>query len=104
MKRNDLTGKRFGMLTVIGLAECNGMSKWTCRCDCGNECVYNTKQLIENVKISCTAVRVPVFVGHSEAVTVEFEKDITPPLGLGMYAGMTLAESDFDKTFKNNVL
>lgn len=28
---------------------------------------------------------------------------ITPPLGLGMYAGMTLAESDFDKTFKNNL-
>lgn len=28
--------------------------------------------------ISCTAVRVPVFVGHSEAVTIEFEKDITP--------------------------
>ena len=28
---------------------------------------------------------------------------ITPPLGLGMYAGMTIAESDFDKTFKNNL-
>lgn len=28
---------------------------------------------------------------------------ITPPLGLGMYAGMTLAESDFGKTFKNNL-
>lgn len=28
---------------------------------------------------------------------------ITPPLGLGMYAGMTLAESDFDKTFRNNL-
>lgn len=28
---------------------------------------------------------------------------ITPPLGLGMYAGMTLAESDFWKTFKNNL-
>jgi len=28
---------------------------------------------------------------------------ITPPLGLGMYAGMTLAESDFSKTFKNNM-
>ena len=28
---------------------------------------------------------------------------ITPPLGLGMYAGMTLAESDFSKTFKNNL-
>ena len=28
---------------------------------------------------------------------------ITPPLGLGMYAGMTLAESDFKKTFVNNL-
>ena len=28
---------------------------------------------------------------------------ITPPLGLGMYAGMTLAESDFNKTFNNNL-
>lgn len=28
---------------------------------------------------------------------------ITPPLGLGMYAGMTLAGSDFTKTFINNL-
>ena len=28
---------------------------------------------------------------------------ITPPLGLGMYAGMTIAESDFGKTFRNNL-
>ncbi len=28
---------------------------------------------------------------------------ITPPLGLGMYAGMTIARSDFGKTFKNNM-
>ncbi len=28
---------------------------------------------------------------------------ITPPLGLGMYAGMTIAESDFGKTFTNNL-
>ena len=28
---------------------------------------------------------------------------ITPPLGLGMYAGMTIAESDFNETFKNNL-
>ncbi len=28
---------------------------------------------------------------------------ITPPLGLGMYAGMTIAQSDFSKTFKNNM-
>ncbi len=29
-----------------------------------------------DVKISCTAVRVPVYVGHSEAVSVEFENKI----------------------------
>lgn len=28
---------------------------------------------------------------------------ITPPLGLGMYAGMSIAGSDFEKTFKNNL-
>ena len=28
---------------------------------------------------------------------------ITPPLGLGMYAGMSLSEAEFDKTFKNNL-
>ena len=28
---------------------------------------------------------------------------ITPPLGLGMYAGMSIAGSDFDKTFRNNL-
>ena len=28
---------------------------------------------------------------------------ITPPLGLGMYAGMSLAGSEFGKTFKNNL-
>ena len=34
--------------------------------------------LDENTPISCTAVRVPVFNGHSEAVTIQFEKEITP--------------------------
>ena len=28
---------------------------------------------------------------------------ITPPLGLGMYAGMSIAESDFSKTVKNDL-
>ena len=34
--------------------------------------------LSDNVKISCTAARVPVFRGHSEAVDIEFEKSVTP--------------------------
>ena len=34
--------------------------------------------LSDDVKISCTAARVPVFRGHSEAVDIEFESAITP--------------------------
>jgi aspartate-semialdehyde dehydrogenase len=34
--------------------------------------------LSDDVKISCTAARVPVFRGHSEAVDIEFETKITP--------------------------
>ena len=34
--------------------------------------------LSENVPISCTAARVPVFNGHSEAVDVEFENKVEP--------------------------
>ena len=34
--------------------------------------------LSEDVLISCTAVRVPVFRGHSEAVDIEFENGVTP--------------------------
>lgn len=34
--------------------------------------------LSENIPISCTAARVPVFNGHSEAVDVEFEKKVEP--------------------------
>ncbi len=36
--------------------------------------------LSDDVKISCTAVRVPVYIGHSEAVSAEFEKPITEEL------------------------
>lgn len=43
--------------------------------------VNETKKILhldEDTPISCTAVRVPVFNGHSEAVSIEFEKEITP--------------------------
>ncbi|PZQ85717.1 MAG: aspartate-semialdehyde dehydrogenase [Ancylobacter novellus] len=37
-----------------------------------------TKKILDpKIKLTCTAVRVPVFISHSEAVNVEFEKPIT---------------------------
>ena len=40
-----------------------------------------TKKILhlpQETPISCTAVRVPVYRGHSEAVDIEFEQDISP--------------------------
>src|SRR5690606_30135374 len=37
-----------------------------------------TKKMLDpKIRISCTAVRVPVFVGHAEAVNIEFDKAIS---------------------------
>ena len=36
------------------------------------------KMLDPSIKLTVTCVRVPVFVGHSESVTVEFDRPITP--------------------------
>jgi len=43
--------------------------------------VNETKKILhlpEETPISCTAVRVPVFVSHAESVSIEFEKEVTP--------------------------
>lgn len=43
--------------------------------------VNETKKILHldaDTPISCTAARVPVFNGHSEAVDIEFEENITP--------------------------
>jgi aspartate-semialdehyde dehydrogenase len=38
-----------------------------------------TKKILDpKIKLSATCVRVPVFIGHSEAVNIEFERPITP--------------------------
>jgi aspartate-semialdehyde dehydrogenase len=40
--------------------------------------VAETKKMLDpKIKVTATCVRVPVFIGHSEAVNIEFEKPIT---------------------------
>ncbi|WP_029041260.1 aspartate-semialdehyde dehydrogenase [Cucumibacter marinus] len=40
--------------------------------------VAETKKILDpKIKVTATAVRVPVFVGHSEAVNIEFQNEIT---------------------------
>jgi aspartate-semialdehyde dehydrogenase len=40
--------------------------------------VVETKKILDpKIKVTATCVRVPVFVGHAEAINIEFEKPIT---------------------------
>jgi aspartate-semialdehyde dehydrogenase len=43
---------------------------------------------LPDLRISCTAVRVPVFVGHSEAVHVETTEPLTPDRARRLFAGV----------------
>ncbi len=51
----DLSGRRFGMLEVIGKSKetKNGALLWECRCDCGKIVQYTTNQLNTGAKLNC---------------------------------------------------
>lgn len=50
----DLTGERYGRLTVIGPAENIGTrTAWRCRCDCGKETVVRSNRLRSGHTSSC---------------------------------------------------
>ncbi len=51
MRKIDLTGKRYGRLSVIKESDQSG--KWICKCICGNECVVFGNNLRRLHTISC---------------------------------------------------
>lgn len=54
----DLTGRRFGRLTVIRQAETkNYRTRWVCRCDCGQEKVVASRDLKCGKVKSCGCLR-----------------------------------------------
>ena len=54
-KKLDLTGVRFGMLTVLRPAKNIGTrTAWLCRCDCGQEVVVRTGYLRNGHVSSCS--------------------------------------------------
>lgn len=54
----DLTGKRFGLLTVIEYAGSGrGRSVWKCQCDCGNYTEVNQMELVRGDTLSCGCLR-----------------------------------------------
>ena len=55
MRFNDLTGKRFGRLTVLERMPNNANNKvmWRCRCDCGNETIAIGSRIFTGKTKSC---------------------------------------------------
>ena len=57
----DLSGKKYGMLTVLSLTEerkSNGGAVWRCRCDCGNEVDVAGGNLNRGTTTSCGCIRI----------------------------------------------
>ena len=61
-KKYDLTGKRFGKLTVISESPNKkwGQRMWVCKCDCGNYAEVTTSNLRSGSSISCGCYKVEV--------------------------------------------
>lgn len=50
--KKDLTGKRFGRLTVLEETSNridNGSIVWKCKCDCGNVIEISSKRLVNRI-------------------------------------------------------
>jgi hypothetical protein len=57
-ERIDLTGGRYGRLTVISKAEsAGGRVQWICQCDCGNEVIVAAYRLKANTTKSCGCLK-----------------------------------------------
>lgn len=58
-KHKDMTGLRFGRLTVLSRAENNARqdAQWLCRCDCGSEKIIPGVQLRQGKAISCGCLK-----------------------------------------------
>lgn len=67
-KKLELTGQRFGKLTVLAPAENIGSrTAWLCRCDCGQETVVPTRRLRDGRRTSCGCDREGIGDSHGKA-------------------------------------
>jgi hypothetical protein len=69
-KRMDLTGEKYGRLTVIKeVATTKAYRQWLCKCDCGNETIVRMNQLRTGKTKSCGCL-------HKERISEANSKDL----------------------------
>ena len=74
MKSKDLTGDRFGRLTVVEKAakyispKGKSETQWNCKCDCGNQVVVRRANLVTGHTVSCGCAMKGVHTKHGDAL------------------------------------
>ncbi len=63
-KIKDITGERFGKLTVLELSHINHCAYWKCKCDCGNEVIVSSHNLQDGTTRSCGCIRTEDLTGR----------------------------------------
>lgn len=82
MRVVDLSGKRFGKLTVISLDRRDRRSYWQCKCDCGNEVIVPADRLRRGITQSCGCLRIINLAGKRLGkLTVIEMVDVIPKEG-----------------------
>ena len=76
----DLTGEKFGKLTVLGVSnKKDSKIYWECECDCGNIIIVPTANLRCKKQIAVVAIKQKnVFKGHQKII-LEFDSDCLLP-------------------------
>lgn len=71
MSIKDMTGLRFGRLTVISPTkkrDAHGVVYWLCKCDCGNDAVVNGTNLRKGSTKSCGCLRAEINAHNARKV------------------------------------
>ena len=73
----DLTGKRFGKLTVIKRSYPNGKNwraRWLCKCDCGNEIILPSDNILNAHTRSCGCLKkLPLGVANMNSLISSYK-------------------------------
>lgn len=61
---DNLSGRRFGRLTVVGFdhTDARGNTYWLCECDCGNETIVQRGNLLSGGTLSCGCYSREIFL------------------------------------------